>query len=165
MNDLNRLLGTKVLHELNFDGDILITDPCYFYDEQKGYLDYPTCAIENSTLYGDWSCHVWEKDNNENVLGQFCADSGMVIVADYDQVKRYNPDVEKFVNTHPWCATVIKGFKGRVQMIQFEYEYEHSTSCDPDKPWGWRKGDKFKDTSLELHGTGNINWIGAQTGF
>lgn len=161
------LLATKVIKEMNFDCDIIITDPCYI---KYGEYYFPDVDhIENSTLYGDWSCHVWKaKDysecTEENVIGQFCADSGMVIVANYNQLLKVNPESETFVNEHPWCATVIKGFKGKVQMIQFDREYTYTDDYEPDNPYGWRKGDTYKDQALELFGIGNINWIGAQTG-
>lgn len=162
-----KLLNKRVVKEMNFDCDIIITDPCYIrdYDSVFSGVNY----IENGTLYGDWSCHVWKaKDysecTEENVIGQFCADAGMVIVANYNQLLKVNPEAEKFVNEHPWCATVIKGFKGKIQMIQFDREYTYDEDFEPDTPYGWHKGDKYTDSSLELFGVGNINWIGAQTG-
>lgn len=162
-----KLLGTKVIKEMNFDCDIIITDPCYIRNGDYSFVNVD-CII-NSTLYGDWSCHVWKaKDysecTEENVIGEFCADSGMVIVANYNQLLKVNTEAEEFVKNHPWCATVIRGFKGKVQMVQFDREYTHLDNCDPDDPFGWRKGDTYKDQSLELFGIGNINWIGAQTG-
>jgi len=161
------LLATKVIKEMNFDCDIIITDPCYIRNGDYSFIGVD-CII-NNTLYGDWSCHVWKASDykdcvESNVIGEFCADSGMVIVANYNQLLEVNPEAEKFVNEHPWCATVIQGFKGNVQMIQFDREYTHDEDFEPDTPYGWHKGDKYTDSALELFGIGNINWIGAQTG-
>ena len=162
-----RLISKKIAKEKEFDCDIIITDPCYvdYGDRCFSEVDH----IQNNTLYGDWSCHVWKANNisectDDNVIGQFCADAGMVIVANYDQLKKINPEAEKFADEHPWCATVIKGFKGIVQMVQFEYECEYDFEWEPDKHYGHKIGDKYIDDELQLFGKGNINWIGAQTG-
>lgn len=168
MNADAKLLGTKVVKEMNFDCDIIITDPCYI--EYGDYYFPDVDYIENNTLYGDWSCHVWKASDykdcvESNVIGEFCADSGMVIVANYNQLLKVNPEAEEFVKKHPWCATVIRGFKGKVQMIQLDREYAYNDDYESDTPYGWHKGDKYTDSSLELFGIGNINWIGAQTGF
>ena len=168
---MGKVLKQKVMQEMKFDGDILITDPCYIenkitdQDRRFPHVRF----IANSTVYGDWSCHVWKANDyteciTDNVIGRFCADDGMVIVADYNQIKEYNPEVEQWVKEHRWCATVIKGFKGTVQMIFYEREYVHAYDWEADKTWGHKKGDTYVDRSLELHGKGNINWIGAQTG-
>ena len=65
------LLATKVVKEMNFDCDIIITDPCYIRNGDYSFVNVD-CII-NSTLYGDWSCHVWEATDysectEENVI-------------------------------------------------------------------------------------------------
>ena len=56
----------------HFHGDIVITDPCYFglgnYTKLDGMLND---FIQRDTLYGDWSCHVYDM-NTKQELGQFC---------------------------------------------------------------------------------------------
>lgn len=168
MNE-GKLLKKVVLQEIEFDCDILITDPGYVTTSENRSLPNYIKHITNDTLYGDWSCHVWKASDyseciEENVLGQFCADGGLVTVADWKEVKMHNPEAEKWVKEHDWCATVIKGFKGTVQMVRFDKEYEYGHDWEVDKPYGHRKGDKYKAASLELFGKGNINWIAAQTG-
>ena len=97
----------------NFDGDILITDPCYFVKDKDNILDLsainiPT-SISRDTIYGDWSCTV--TDNNNNKLGTFCADAGLVCVTDFNEVVKYNPDILNQIKECPWAYTVIKNFK------------------------------------------------------
>lgn len=163
----------SVIKEMEFDCDILITDPCYIIPDDEWRSGYYILSgirsIQNSTLYGDWSCTVWKANNSKecteaNEIGEFCADAGLVVVADYNAVKLRYPEVEEFVNTHPWCATVIKGFKGTVKMLKVSREFIHENSFEPDKVWGYKQGDKYLDESLELLGEGNINWIARQTG-
>ena len=57
---------------MEFDGDIIITDPCYIMKEDD---DWATCAygenmealgithyMTRDTLYGDWSCTTFDSD-------------------------------------------------------------------------------------------------------
>ena len=154
---------------MQFDGDILITDPCYIMKESaidyssipsywdyisqhktvtrdgKTYYrppiheDYPDCKdgksptliaeqnaynkakekwdgenmddwqrcdygdnmeifginhyITRDTIYGDWSCTVFNSDTKEPI-GRFCADAGLVSVFALDEVIKYNPEYE-----------------------------------------------------------------------
>ena len=167
---MDKVISKTVLQEMEFNGDIIITDPCYIEVEGDRYTLQDVRGIWNSTLYGDWSCHVWKASNydectGDNVIGEFCADSGLVCVAYYDDVKKRRPDIDEWVKKHNWCATVIKNFNGVVKMIAFEGEYTYQDDWEVDKPYGHKKGEKFTDTVLELFGIGNINWIGAQTGY
>lgn len=134
--------------EIEFDGDILITDPCYFvknedYDKVSFYMEtLKAIGIPHSysrdTIYGDWSCHVFDKDNKP--IGEFCADGGCVCVALMDEVMKYNPEFN-YPENRPWTSAVIKNFKGKVKFIVIEEEFEY-------------KGKMEKDYSLEIHGKG-----------
>lgn len=182
---------------MEFDGDIVITDPCYLmkelsYEESEKIReempDWEQCLLESSTMEearkkyaklcdeydnkykedweiceygkrldifgitkymmrdtieGDWSRTIDREatlnDGSEclETLGEFCADSGLVCVADLNQVLSYNPDFREWVETHSWCATIIEGFKGTVQFVirQFELsdkEIERMAILDPD---------------------------------
>lgn len=144
-----------------FDGDILITDPCYFVKDDDDILDLsainiPT-SISRDTIYGDWSCTV--TDSNNNKLGNFCADAGLVCVADLNEVVKYNPDILNQIKECPWAYTVIKNFKGTVQFIIQENEYEHN-------------GKPCLDYEVKIFGQGvnklngePVKFIGCQTGF
>ena len=77
--------------EKEFDGDIIITDPCYIirneneltendwhycecgeYMERLGIKNYLT----HDTIFGDWGCTVFDLDTKKP-LGHFCADAGL----------------------------------------------------------------------------------------
>lgn len=127
----NRYLDSNLME---FDGDIIITDPCYimrskhhgtipmyendwieseygFNMEKLGINNYMT----RDTLYGDWSCTVYNTDTTEEI-GEFCADAGLVSVINWDEVLKYNPDFDYHINK-PWTVTLIKNFKGTVQFV------------------------------------------------
>lgn len=147
---------------MEFDGDIIITDPCYIikdedwrncyygYDNMKdfGFTHYMT----RDTLYGDWSCTTFDMDTKE-ALGRFCADAGLVSVFLLDEVLKYNPDYDWHI-TKPYTATVIKDFKGTVQFVV-----------------KYRKRGDGEEYYVEVIGHGMnkatgkpINFIGRQTG-
>ena len=113
-----------------------------------------------STLYGDWGCTTYKiKENpytvinkfaeSENTgedydiscskLGEFCADAGLVSVFLLDEVRKYNPDIDKWIKEHPWCVTTIEDFDGNV-----EYYID-------------------KNSEAHIYGTGNINFFTTQT--
>lgn len=113
------------LKSLNFNGDIIITDPCYITINDLERDDWEKCDygsnmeilgihnfITNSTIYGDWSCTTFTRGDHK-VLGRFCADSGQVGVFDLAEVLKYNPNFDCHIN-RPWSTTLIKNFKGKV---------------------------------------------------
>jgi hypothetical protein len=152
-----------------FKGDIIITDPCYIiknYNPEWSFCEYGdkmevlgiNTYLTSATLYGDWSCTTYKKENSE-VLGHFCADAGLVSVFLLEEVLKYNP----FFNYHitkPHTTTLIKDFDGEVEICIMS-------------PTMF-KGDEvkiFEDDELEdddnfvsVIGTGNINFITRQTG-
>ena len=119
---------------MEFDGDIIITDPCYLrrkddnkFNDHK-FDEHGIHGISAQTFYGDWSCHTFDsinkdKDGNQKVLGQFCADGGMVCVADLSTVLKYNPDFN-FHKEKDWTTTWVKNFKGIVTIKIDENEQE-----------------------------------------
>lgn len=115
-------------------------------------------AISNSTIYGDWSCHTFNSDTTE-VLGEFCADAGLVAVFDYDEVLAYNPDFENELKKHPHIATLIPGFTGDVY-----FDLEHTTGVYEEDTQYHKKGEPWEDYSLHVVGKGNINFVTRQTG-
>ena len=113
-----------------------------------------------STIYGDWGCSTYKIEENpyevvnnfveayENEeeyeikcskLGDFCADAGLVSVFLLNEVRKYNPDIDKWIEEHSWCVTIIPDFDGEVNY--------------------------YVDKSNEAHivGIGNINFFTAQT--
>lgn len=115
--------------EMEFDGDIIITDPCYIIREEADDLEYEiaesetdisrygfTSYMKRSTLYGDWTCTTYDTRTGRE-LGHFAADGGMVGVFLLDEVQRYNPLYK--INEGSWCVTCIKDFKG---IVEFKVE-------------------------------------------
>lgn len=158
---------------MEFDGDIIITDPCYVVK----FDDWDKCGCINNmevlgfyhymardTIYGDWNCTTFDIDSKKPI-GQFCADAGLVGVFLLDEVLKYNPDFN-YHTEKPWTTTLIKNFKGSVQFIvkRIEGEYDEDTEY-------WNAGDKWVDYSVEVVGHGvdkvtgkPINFVGKQTG-
>ena len=119
---------------MEFDGDILITDPCYIAKCTEEQNDWDVCdygenmsilginhSMSRDTLYGDWECTTYNTDTKEE-LGNFCADSGMVGVFLLNEVLEYNPEFTELLKEHPGLTTVIRNFKGTVQFIVKEFE-------------------------------------------
>lgn len=113
---------------MDFNGDIVITDPCYLSanmtDEERRNFDcaymtnYGIVGIESDTYCGDWSCTTydrltWDEDGRSKPIGNFCADSGMVCVADLASVLKFNPKYDYHIKKD-WSATLIRDFKGTV---------------------------------------------------
>jgi hypothetical protein len=109
---------------MHFKGNIIITDPCYIIDEENTD-DWDDCEygcnmeelgitnyICRDTLYGDWSCTVFDTVN-ENKIGNFSADAGMVAVFLLDEVLKYNPHFN-YHTEKPNTTTLIKNFDGDV---------------------------------------------------
>ena len=139
---------------MRFDGDIIITDPCYIinndnavkrddwelceYGEDMSVIGIKNC-VTSDTGCGDWSCTVFEENSNKK-LGEFCADAGMVGVFLLDDVLKYNPKFD-YHTEKPWTTTLIKDFHGEVDIITNE------------------------NFEVEVVGVGNINFKSKQTGF
>ena len=145
--------------EREFDGDIVITDPCYIRETGK-QIDWDVheewmkeFGLCNTTYYGDWGCTVFAamgpvgheyKDNAK--IGEFCADAGMVCVLDMRDARRLSKDFDDWIEKHKWCATVIKGFKGKVRFMTM-------------KTRRWFKDNQgkrvtYNDTDLRVRGDG-----------
>lgn len=87
--------------EREFDGDIIITDPCYVI---KNNDEYDDCGLRHymyrDTIYGDWSCTTFDTDSGEPI-GNFCADAGLVAVMQLDEVLEYITKYKKH-NSNPF---------------------------------------------------------------
>ena len=113
-----------------------------------------------STLYGDWGCTTYkikenpytvinkfaESENTDedygisySILGEFCADAGLVSVLLLDEVRKYNPDIDEWIASHDWCVTTIPDFDGEVNY------YVDANDC------------------AHIIGIGNINFFTTQT--
>ena len=125
-----RYLDTE---EIELDGDVLITDPCYIVvdDDDWERSDYGehfekigiTNFVTHDTLYGDWSCTMYNAETKEEI-GEFCADAGLVSIINLEQAINYNKAGVKALLEKNWCATVIKNFKGTGQIKIKETQWE-----------------------------------------
>lgn len=155
---LNRYLDSS---PMEFDGDIIITDPCYIIRHDKpDRSDWGVCNFGDNmkalginhymtrdTLYGDWGCTVYNTDTDQPI-GEFCADAGLVSVFMLDEVLKYNPNFD-YHKERPWTTTLIPDFKGTVQFV---VEREEGVYED-DTDW-WKAGDKWEDYSVHVVGHG-----------
>jgi hypothetical protein len=73
------------------------------------------------------------------ILGNFCADAGLVSVFLLDEVLAYNPDFDYHIN-RLWTTTLINDFDGNIEITH-------------------RNGE------VSVIGKGNINFFTTQTGF
>lgn len=168
----------KSTPEKEFDGDIIITDPCYVIrkeNELKGD-DWHACDYGNymeilgiknylthDTIYGDWGCTVFDADSEE-IIGEFCADAGLVSVFLLDEVLAYNPKFN-YHTDKKWTTTLIKDFKGTIKI-----EVEKVVGVyEEDTPF-WKAGEKWEDYDVYVVGSGvnkktgkPINFFSRQT--
>ena len=98
---------------VEIEGDIVITDPCYTTEKwcDEGF-DLDSLPLCRDTIYGDWSCTTYNTRTNE-VIGEFCADAGMVCVDTLENIKKRKPNFEEDLGE--WCRTIIRNFKGTVK--------------------------------------------------
>lgn len=107
---------------MRFDGTILITDPCYFVLSDSDWHDSKFGADMGALgfshyLYVDAGEEIGGTVRNTDtgeVLGEFCTDSCVVVVAYYDDVIRYNPEHEADLAKYPNSGAVIRDFHGDI---------------------------------------------------
>lgn len=144
--------------EMEFSGDIIITDPCYLHsdldwDEKEAFCKGH--GLVSRTYYGDWGCTVYKtageagKIESGEEIGEFCADAGMVCVLDIRDALDLNPGFAGWMDEHPWCVTKIKGFKGTVKLIKKETKRFFKDNL----------GNRidYVDTELRVRGEGTVN--------
>ncbi len=128
---------------MKFNGDIIITDPCYVVKDDN---DWDLCNYgENleelnirtflSSDGGDCVGNGIVDSETGELLGEFCSDSNMVSVMDLSDLMAYHPHCLDDLETH--CYTIIRGFVGEVERIEIE--------DDEDQYWAFV-------------GTGNISF-------
>lgn len=155
-NSLNNLKNVLDSQWIDIEGDVVITDPCYTTDEwcDDFLYELPLCR---DTIYGDWSCTTFDKKTKE-IIGEFCADAGMVCVDTLDNILERKPNfLEEYGE---WCRTIIKNFKGKVRF---------KIICRNEK----RDNEKFNMWNYEVRVEGeginsvtgdDIQFITSQTG-
>ena len=156
-NDCSKCVATEY-----FDGDIIITDPCYLirddrrddwqlsdYGEDMSILGFST-YLSQWTLIGDWDCNVfqgtvsdvWTPVPSNRKIGSFSADACRVGVFYLRDILKYNPSFNMHI-THPWCVCRFKEFKGSVNFI---------TLPDPDG-----------DETLLVTGSGTLDFFSRES--
>lgn len=113
----------------------------YFNDKYEEYGGYKNITKEQyESLMSECGAKQAALNLKPENIGYFCADAGLVSVFLLDEVRKYNPDIEKWIEEHDWCVTVIEDFDGDV-------EY-------------------YVDAAGDAHiiGTGSINFFTTQTG-
>lgn len=140
------------------------------YGDRMDLLGIHKCMVRD-TIYGDWSCSVFRKDEHghEEEIGGFCADAGLVIVADMAEVLAYNPDFPKWAEEHKWCATILKGFEGTVQFVVEETEpdeeEDEESGCHHTFFDSYEVKVVGRGTYLDKDGNRKkCNFVGRQTG-
>ena len=110
-------------------------------------------SLVGSTVFGDWSCVVIDTSNNE-IIGQFCADAGMYIIAPLKDILEYNPDFKEWMKQHEWCVATIPDFTGYIEVVPTLHSYTH-------------KDEKVTtlEKSIRINGYGSINFTTRQAGF
>lgn len=126
--------------ELFFNGDIIITDPSYFfYDKEKwndedweksnkgknleqfGFSQY----YSRETIEKEWYCSLYHQKRDKipflsNPVGSFKITEGVICVGYLKDVLNYNPDF--FLSSVPDSYyTILKGFRGTVQFVVKPY--------------------------------------------
>lgn len=154
----------ECIKSADFDGDILITDPCYLHHgggkNLESYDSWEPWAkkhgLVNTTYYGDWGCTVFKSGPQEGripraaeELGEFCADAGMVCVVKLDDVLKESPKFMEWLGARLWCGTVIRGFKGKIKFI---------TKTTPQSYMDEQgKTHHYNDIELHIRGDGEID--------
>ena len=151
----------KVVDESEFDGDVLVTDPCYLRhggsDDGPGWDDEDTemfvrkCGgMYSTTYYGDWGCTIFRTEGGfgriprgAKEIGHFCADAGLVCVIAMKDVLARSPGFGDWLREHRHCGAVIRNFKGKVSFLR--------RSCKVKL-----HGQVYTDTELRIHGEGTV---------
>ena len=113
--------------------------------------------ISRDTLYGDWSCTTFNL-NTKEPIGEFCAESDMVVVFLLEEVLKYNSEFNYYAE-RPWTTTLIKNFDGEIN-----FEVVHKKGTYEDDSESYLRGE-WDDDLVRIVGIGNINFVSKQTGF
>ena len=81
-----------------------------------------------------------KESETELILGQFCADAGLVAVFLLDEVLKFNPAFDYHIN-RLWTTTLIKNFDGDIEF------------------------GRDNEDGVSVKGKGNINFYTTQSGF
>lgn len=94
------------------DETLVITDPSYITDSPERLGMTSAKFIQAPTGWGDVSSEV--VDDGGNVIGEFCVDSGEMIVIPLKDVEKISPDFLK--ESGEWTRAVISNFTGNIRV-------------------------------------------------
>lgn len=137
---------------MNFKGDLVITDPCYFVTPDENWqlfckaLDNddknplkqfgiePAIVVVSDEIVGA----VY--DDKGQILGSFCSDSAVVCVCLLADVLKHNPDYNDFNDELVKdSVAIIRDFDGEIEVRE-------------------ASGEENEDCSFSFIGKGNINF-------
>lgn len=140
---------------VEFDGDIIITDPCYLMnddDMRSGYDSIKSWGLSSymtrDTMCGDWSCNTIDS-NTGKVVGEFCADGGEVGVFLLNEVLEHNPKFDYYHKEHNGAMTLIKNFKGTVKFVVKEVRGTYKSTSEY-----FEEGEEWVDYYVQVVGHG-----------
>lgn len=124
----------EMVDKKTFDGDIVITDPCYLpvpcayrkwnWGKLQAWI-HGVGGLESDTYYGDWGCTLYRTHGGIGSIkrgcrkiGKFCADAGLVCVVRMTDVLKINPGFPGWLKGHDWCGAVVKDFHGEVRLYK-----------------------------------------------
>lgn len=114
---------------------------------------------EKEQLYKEYEEARAKIDTKDCVIGNFCADAGLVSVFLLEEVLTYNPDFDYHIN-RPWTTTLIKDFDGDIEITH----RETTQSEILDEEEAEEHAEEYK-REVSVVGKGNINFYTTQTGF
>jgi len=113
---------------------------------------------DKTALLEEYEKQTAELDNNDVILGAFCADAGLVAVFLLDEVLKFNPEFDYHIN-RPWTTTLIKDFDGDIELT-------HRTIQVPEHDGDYNETGRLVDEyEVSVVGKGNVNFYTTQTGF
>lgn len=149
------------------------SDDCSSKMERYGFTNNICCG----TMYGDWSCTVYQtevnpidalktvedlnvflKDSQESrkEIGSFCADAGMVCVVDADELRKFNPAFFEWALFHKHCVTSIFNFTGTIGIHEVDPHWKDTPNYRHRLVYGIADKEKNKY---------GHNFVSLQTGY
>lgn len=113
------------------------------YGNDMNHLGFKNYLISD-TVYGLWSCSTFRYGDDE-LIGKFISDSGLVGVFYLDEILSYNPTWDIHLSK-PYCACMIPEFQGNITIANLG-------------------GSHTSDSDVRVIGKGSLNFYTKQTGF
>ncbi len=132
--------GEQIMqNKLKINGDIIIGDPCEMVKSEEDWEICEYGSRMDKLGINNFMCVEYEEDapdvidENGNIIGSLCTDSGMIVVTKLIDLLNYDPEFNQHI-TYPENWTVIKNFNGDIEVRE-------------------------NDDSVQLIGKGNISFF------